>query len=125
MPDGLRDLAATRCLVALGRSEVHFWDVSCNLPQVGIIHHRGSRSLWRRGLGWQGCSRPAGPSPGPLPLPPPLTSTVAAPPPPSLTGVNMASWRLLQSTTSSGLGMVTILLCREIWGRGGGGEGEL
>jgi hypothetical protein len=32
--------------------------------------------------------------------------------PPLLTGLNMASWRLLQSTTSSELGMVQVFFWR-------------
>lgn len=58
----------------------------------------------------QGCTRPGQRSPclfshTYFPLLHPL----------SLTGMNKASWRLLQSTKSSGLGMVLILYWRAVW----------
>lgn len=63
-------------------------------------------------------------SPCPLPCHSSLPDPGPPPPHPSLTGMNMASWRLLQSTRSSGLGMAVTLLWREVcrWDGEGGGE---
>lgn len=63
-------------------------------------------------------------SPCPLPCHSSLLDPGPPPPHPSLTGMNMASWRLLQSTRSSGLGMAVTLLWREVcrWDGEGGGE---
>lgn len=134
MSKGLRNGTASetgptlsRCLVGGGRSV----SGSCSLNRSDSFSCSGTAPRGKvpcRKGGWagQGCSRPSQCSSYLLPHPyypsPPSPRSLY---PPSLTGVDVASWRLLQSTRSSTLGKARICFWRRSWGmrKGVGNKG--